>query len=114
MESSTPFAQKRKYERKPFVKVIRFYLPAPHLEKLKKIDCEGVTVDISEGGLGLITDYPLRRGDTLFFEPEIRVNDFTAMASTVAWTNEVENNVYRVGLEFHMVRFSKPHLDVTL
>jgi hypothetical protein len=97
--------EKRKYERRPFVKVFRYYIQPPHMEKIKKIGCEGVSTDISKGGLGMVTDYPLRRGDVLFFEPEIDANDFTVKASTVAWASEIENNIYRVGLEFHMVRF---------
>jgi c-di-GMP-binding flagellar brake protein YcgR len=107
-----PFERKRKYKRKPIVKVIRYYLLAKHMEKLKKIDCEGVTIDISKGGLGMITDHPLRRGNTLFFEPEIKVNDSTAKASTVVWAKRIEDYAYRVGLEFHVVRYSKPILDL--
>lgn len=60
----------------------------------------------------MITDYPLRRGNTLFFKPEIKVNGSTAKASTVAWAKQIDNYVYRVGLEFHVVRYSKPILDL--
>jgi len=92
--------ESRRYERRPFVKPIRYYLPASHLEKLKKIDCDGVAVDISEGGLGMITDFPLTRGDIVFFEPEIKADDITAKSSIVRWALEIETNKYRVGLEF--------------
>lgn len=110
--SNMSFAKKRRYDRRPFVEPIRYYLSAPYMEKLKKKDCDGVSVDISEGGLGMITDVPLSIGDILFFEPEIKVNDFSAKASIVAWAREIEYNKYRVGLEFHMVRF--PSIFATL
>jgi len=91
--------ERRKYARSPFVKVIR-YSPYHHqLEKSSDITCEGVTVDISERGLGMITDFPLKKGDILFFEPEIKVNDFKTMISTVTCAREIEKDIYRVGLK---------------
>jgi hypothetical protein len=92
--------EKRKYERRPFVNVIR-YFPYQYLEKSNDVTHEGVTVDISERGLGIITDYPLKKGDFLFFEPEIKINDSTAMVSTVIWARETEKDIYRVGLKIY-------------
>ena len=92
--------EKRRYKRKPFVKTIKYYLSAPHMEELKKIEFDAVSVDISEGGLGMITDYPLMTGDMLFFKDEIRVNDFIAKSSTVRWAREIEEYRCRAGLEF--------------
>lgn len=94
--------EKRKYERRPFVKVTRYYLTAPRTEKLEKIYNEGVTVDVSEGGLGMITDYPLASGDILYFAHEIKVNNIVAKSAIVKWVKEIEDNRYRVGLEFRM------------
>ena len=92
--------ERRKYERRPFVQVIR-YSPFQHLEKLSEIVFEGVSVDLSEKGLGMITDCLLKKGDILFFDPEIKVDDSTAMVSTVKWAREVEKDVYRVGLKIY-------------
>ena len=92
--------EKRKYERRPLAKVIR-YSPYHDLGKSTEIACEGVTVDISERGLGMITDYPLKKGDVLFFEPEIKVNDSTAKVATVKWVREIEKDKYRVGLKIY-------------
>lgn len=91
--------EKRKDKRRPFIKPLRYYL-ATHLEKLKKMDCDGISVDISRIGLGMITDYPLEAGSILIFEDEIKTNIITAKASIVRWALEIENNRYRVGLEF--------------
>ena len=94
------FAEKRRYERKPFVQNIRYYLPAPYRSK-DRIYSYGDSVDISEGGLGMITYFPLMRGDILFFEPELEINGVMAKSSVVRWVKEVEDvRKYRVGLEF--------------
>jgi len=93
--------EKREFQRRPFVKVIR-YSPFYPSEKLTEISCEGVTVDISKRGLGMITDCPLQKGDILFFEPEINVDDSKAMVSTVKWASEIEKEIYRVGLKIYV------------
>jgi hypothetical protein len=92
--------ERRKYERRPFVQVIR-YSPFQHLEKLSEIAREGVSVDLSEKGIGMITDCPLKKGDILFFDPEIKVDDSKAIVSTVKWARKVEKDVYRVGLKIY-------------
>ncbi len=94
------YTEKRKYERKPFVKPIRYYLKTSHMDKLNKIYNDGVSVDISKGGLGMITDFPLARGDVLYFDPEIKTSESTKNISIVRWALEIEENKYRVGLEF--------------
>ena len=93
--------EKRKYERRPFAKVIR-YSPYQHLGKSTEIACEGVTFDISEKGLAMLTDYPLKKGDVLFFEPEMKVNDSIAKVASVKWVREIEKDKYRVGLKIYI------------
>ena len=92
--------EKREFERKPFVKVIRCS-PLYYSEKLTEISFEGVTVDMSKIGLGMITDYSLKEGDILFFEPEIDVGDSKTMVSTVKWASKIEKEIYRVGLKIY-------------
>ncbi|OGW55183.1 MAG: hypothetical protein A2Y81_07095 [Nitrospirae bacterium RBG_13_43_8] len=94
------FPDKRRHERKPFVQNIKYYLPASQRGK-DRIYSYGDSVDISHGGLGMITHFPLMRGDTLFFEPELKVNGIMAKSSVVRWVKELTGNTkYRVGLEF--------------
>ncbi len=92
--------EKRKYERIPYVKPIRYYLKALHMDKLKKIYNDCVSVDISKGGLGMVTDFPLIRGDVLYFEPGIKVSDSKEIISIVRWALAIKKKKYRVGLEF--------------
>jgi hypothetical protein len=94
--------EKRKYERRPFVTTTRYYLTTQRTENLEKIYNDAVTVDVSEGGLGIITDYPLASGDILYFAHEIKVNNIVAKSAIVKWAKEIEGNRYRVGLEFRI------------
>ena len=94
------FGEKRRYERKPFFQNIRYYLHAPHRDK-DRIYSYGDSTDISEGGLGMITYFPLMRGDTLFFEPELKINGIMARSSVVRWVQEFDDDrKYRAGMEF--------------
>ncbi len=91
--------ERRRYKRKPFVQSIKYYLPAPHRDG-DRIYSYGDSVDVSEGGLGMITYFPLFRGDVLVFEPEVKINDILAKSSVVRWVQEIKSDRYRVGLEF--------------
>jgi hypothetical protein len=93
--------EKREYKRRPFVKVIR-YSPYQHSGKLPDIVCKGTTFDISEKGLAMVTDCPLKKRDILFFEPEIKVNNSTAMVATVKWVKEIQKDKYKVGLKIYI------------
>lgn len=97
-----PFAERRKYERRPYVKPLRYYLAASHTDKLraKEIEYEGVSFDISERGLGIITPNPLNEGDILFFKDGIKVNNFVATSGVVKWVLRLADTTYRSGLEF--------------
>ena len=95
-----PTKQKRKYERRLFVKAIRYYLPASHMGESEVVHGDTASVDISEGGLGMVTDYPLKEDDVLVFKNEIRMINFIATSAVVKWAKEVKKNKYRVGLEF--------------
>jgi c-di-GMP-binding flagellar brake protein YcgR len=75
------------------------------MERLELIPGNGVSVDISEGGLGMITDHALNKGDILFFEKEIKeeeikINKIAPVAAIVRWAKEIEQNKYRAGLVF--------------
>jgi hypothetical protein len=107
-DDNMSFEERRKYERIPFVKPIEYSLQDMHMEKLELSPGNGVSVDISEGGLGIITDYALNEGDILFFEEEIKeeeikISKIAPIAAIVKWAKEIEQNKYRAGLVFRMV-----------
>jgi len=91
---------RRKYVREYHVSIIRYYLNVLDMEKPKEVYGTGVLVDISAGGLGLLTQYPLEVGHFLLFEDGNMMNNITAKASVVRWTREIEDKTFRVGLEF--------------
>jgi hypothetical protein len=104
-DDNVSFEEKRKYERIPFVKHIEYSLQDMDMERLELIPGNGVSVDISEGGLGMITDHALNKGDILFFEKEIKeeeikINKIAPVAAIVRWAKEIEQNKYRAGLVF--------------
>jgi hypothetical protein len=96
----TSYAIERRYERKPFVVQIRYYLRESYMGEVNTIHREAVSIDISEGGIGIETDYPLEKGNILYFDPAISVNNFEAVCSIVKWSVRIEYNRYRAGLEF--------------
>ena len=95
-----PAEKKRKHRRRLFVKAIRYYLPTSPMGELDVAHGDAVSVDISEGGLGMITDYPLKEDDIVVFKNEIKIIDFIAISAVVKWSKEVKKNKFRVGLEF--------------
>jgi hypothetical protein len=100
--------EKRKYERRSFVKHLKYSLQDVHTGKLALTPSNGVSVDISEGGVGVITDYALKKGDILFFEEEIKeeeikINKIAPIAAIVRWAKQIEQNKYRAGLVFRTV-----------
>jgi len=90
----------REYNRRSFVVPIKYFMFVSDGKELKKIYTTGVTVDICEGGLGMITEYPLKGGDIVTFEDEIKSSNITAKIAIVRWVQNIEGNKYRVGMRF--------------
>jgi len=92
-----PMENRRRYPRTHYINIIRYHVAGP-----EKIHVSGVSVDISKGGLGMITDYPLGVGNVLVFEEEVelKTNNISIKASIVRWARAIEKNRHRVGLEF--------------
>lgn len=90
----------RKYSRAPLTLTVRYVVYILDMIELMKIHETAVSVDVSKGGLGMITGYPLRAGHVLTFEDEIKINGFIAKAAIVRWAEKVKGNKYRVGLKF--------------
>jgi hypothetical protein len=108
-----PFTEKRKHERRPYVKPLRYHLAASDMDKLRtgEIEYEGMSFDISKGGLGIITSHPLNEGDILFFKDEIKVNTLVATSGVVKWVLRLADTTYRSGLEFSDVRSQSEGTD---
>ncbi len=90
----------RKDTRTPFITPVRYSVPVLDIRELRRIHDTAVSVDISAGGLGVLTDYPLEEGHVLTFEDEINMNGITAKSAIVRWAGKLNGNKYRVGLKF--------------
>ena len=90
----------REYTRTYFVKQIRFFVNS-HGKSDDNLDNEAaISVDISNGGIGIFTTYPLKEGQLLTFESEIRNHKTKVKSAVVRWSNKINGNRYRVGLQF--------------
>jgi hypothetical protein len=90
----------REYTRTPFVSPVGYFVTVLEVRELKRVHGSAVSVDISKGGLGIITDYPLEAGHVLSFDNDIKINNTTAKAAIVRWTGMINSDKYRVGLRF--------------
>jgi hypothetical protein len=91
---------RRKHPREYHVTFVRYSLNVFYMGKVKEVYDIGVSVDVSTGGLGLITRYPLEVGHCLLFENVNMVNNIRADTSVVRWAQEFRDQMFRVGLEF--------------
>ncbi|MEW6416726.1 MAG: PilZ domain-containing protein [Nitrospirota bacterium] len=90
----------REYSRTQFVRTIRYSISVLDMKELKRIQDTAVSIDISKGGLGIITNYPLKTGHILDFDNEVKMDDITAKSAVVRWAEKINGNKYRVGLKF--------------
>jgi hypothetical protein len=90
----------RDYERSSLITPIRYSLSGIDTDQLKKTENIAVSVDISEGGIGLITDYPLQPGHVVIFRNTVKRYDFPVkQAAVVRWAGKI-NGQCRAGLKF--------------
>lgn len=88
MENLSP--DMRRFERKPYERQILFSLN--HESTKYRKDLYAKIIDISDGGMGIETDYPLAPGHTLW------LNDGRVKTGKVRWIARL-NNRYRAGIE---------------
>jgi len=71
-----------------------------NLQKLDRAHDIALSVDISAGGIGIITESPLEQGFVLTFAEEVQIGDgIFKKAAVVRWQGKIDSK-YRVGLEF--------------
>ena len=86
----------RKFERKPLMKPLDYFASVLEEEKLKILNLRGDVVDISDDGIGIRTDYPLKPGYMVRFPADETKHDI----GVVKWSVSTGNDLYRVGIEF--------------
>lgn len=90
----------RRYKRRPFISPFEYSVSDSNLQKLDRARDIVLSVDISAGGIGIITESPLDRGFVLTFQEEIQIGEgIFKKAAVVRWQGKIDSK-YRVGLEF--------------
>ncbi len=91
--STYPNEAMRRFERRPLTRAVEYVMNVSGSDGEKAVCLRGNTVDISEAGVGIETDYPLAPGHTLWFNGGIN------KAGTVLWSRRTDS-AYRVGIRF--------------
>lgn len=86
--------------REPIAIPVQYSVVTSKLMEFKKITDSAVAVDISRGGIGLLTRFLLETGHVMIFDNEIKVNGITAKIGVVRWVDRSDNSMYKVGLKF--------------
>lgn len=95
---TTNLNEKRAYKREPYAQPIKFLVNIYEVYEVKKVTAEGIGVDISNGGIGFITECPLEPGHVLRFLVTDE-NPLIADGGLVKWAVSNGSST-RVGVQF--------------
>jgi hypothetical protein len=87
---------KRQFEKKPYTETFYCAVTVLDVVDTKILNLVARGIDISEGGIGIKTDYPLEPGHVM------RLHDGITKVGVVRWitgTGEIKG-LYRVGVKF--------------
>jgi len=91
--SIRPNGELRRFERRPYSTTIEYSLSEIESRQRKWLNLKGKAIDVSEGGIGIQTDYPLSPGHMLWFN-----NGLKDKAGFVRWCVKLDND-YRAGIK---------------
>jgi len=87
--------ESRQFGRKPFDETFYCAVTVLDIVDTKILNLVARGIDISEGGIGIKTDYPLEPGHVM------RLHDSITKVGVVRWSRNGESNsIYRVGVKF--------------
>ena len=90
----------REHERTSFITPLKYSVSVQNMQELQKVHDVAVSVDISDEGIGIITDFPVQQGYVLTFEADKKINKgIFKKAAIVRWTGKIHSQ-YRAGLKF--------------
>jgi DNA-binding response OmpR family regulator len=85
----------RKYPRKPWTQKIYFQTSVIHEGVSTRLSVQADTVDISDSGVGFLTQYPLKESQVISFDEKL-----DNKLGVVAWSKMVDEKNCRVGAKF--------------
>jgi|WetSurSiteA1Bulk_404760.scaffolds.fasta_scaffold67408_2 c-di-GMP-binding flagellar brake protein YcgR len=90
----------RESTREPISIPVQYSVVISKFREMEKITDSAVAVDISTGGIGLLTRFLLEAGHIMIFDNQIKMNGITAKIGVVRWVDRSDNSMYRAGLKF--------------
>lgn len=88
-------AEKRNYLRNSHVQTVQLFIDASDRGYKEEKSVNATLTDVSDGGLGLITKYPLKKSQPIRF-----ANSSVGKAGVIAWTTLMDNQICRAGVQF--------------
>lgn len=88
------FNNTRQHERRAYVDTIDYSVSIYEFSGLKRLNLKCQTVDISEGGIGILADLALESGHVVIVKYERDIK-----TGIVRWTRK-QDSAYRVGIRF--------------
>lgn len=93
-------SEKRVYPRKRFKKTVECDCIVKQLNKLEVKKFRGLCIDISEGGIGMMTNVGVSKGQVLEIRIPVNTEDVKISAfAEVIWSRPI-NGKYKAGLRF--------------
>jgi len=90
-------SEKRVHKRVPYTDSMNFTVLFMQTADFRRIDSSGKIVDASQGGIGILTDFPLESGHILEWSDKHQKGKLHI--AIVKWTKPFEN-FHRAGLMF--------------
>ncbi len=91
--------EQRQFERKPYTKTFYFAVSVHDIIDTKVLNLAARGIDISDGGIGIKTDYPLEPGHEL----RLHNSGLPKNVGVVRWSRN-NKGIYRVGVKFPVRR----------
>lgn len=87
--------KKRKVSRTPYNQTIKFFMTVIDQGETKRWTLQAKSVDISDSGIGLMTDFPLKESQVISFG-----EDLAHKTGVVVWSTMFDSKVCRAGVKF--------------
>lgn len=87
--------KKRKTSRAPYTENIDFFMTVIDQGETKRWTLQAKSVDISDSGIGLLTNYPLKESQVISFGA-----DLANKTGVVVWSTMFDSKVCRAGVKF--------------
>lgn len=86
--------EKRRSKRRQFNRTFDYSVNAAELAGPKSLRLKGSIIDISDGGMGIMTDYSLHAGQML------EISGIEHKTGVVKWITMIDSKAFRAGIEF--------------